>query len=303
MMMAVLANLLMTVGDGRAQSLLAAGSPGTAATGAANGTGIRTDRLNAGHRKIWQGVERILAEMDRDGQPIHPRLHSLWQWAQQSRHAIFVEMVDHEDALHCSAGEFTIENSDQEPQNWTAVIRLNLSIIRDASAKEWIDGSSRFTSLLGTGRNARCAAFFGHELVHASLILQDPAYARLYHDFKEETAAYYAARGSMTAKEYGNHPEMRRLMSRLQSLMDQLEAPVNAVEVELWRGLIPGLAKRGRDRHYFCDPFSGLPGFGIDELINHQQLEHLRPRNILATRWQMFLPETGQPELLPELTR
>jgi len=42
---------------------------------------------------------------------------------------------------------------------------------------------------------------------------------------------------------------------------------------------------------------------GIDEWIHHQQLKRLRLRNILTTRWQTLLPETGQPQLLPEPTR
>jgi hypothetical protein len=168
--------------------------------------------------------------------------HRLWQWAQKSRHAIYVEMIDHEDTLHCSAAEFDIENPGRETQEWTVVIHLNLSVIQSASAKKWIDGSSRSSSLLGVGRNARCAGFLAHELMHASLVLEDPEYARLYLQYKEAAAGYSRARSGMGAAQWATHPDMRRQVLRIQDLMDRIETPVKKVEAEFWRGLIPGWA-------------------------------------------------------------
>jgi len=207
--------------------------------------GIRTDRLKPGHLKIWKAIERIALEVNRDGRPVRPTFHSLWQWAQKSRHTIYVEMDDHE-VFHHSAGVFTIEDFNQELQSWTASIRLNLSIIQVADKiKKRIDGSNRSISLGEVGRNARCAIIVGHELAHASLILENPQYARLYQECERETAAYYLA-GGMAAKEYGNNLEMQKRLKRLQSLMDQLEAPADSVEVELWREIVPGPANRAR---------------------------------------------------------
>jgi hypothetical protein len=207
--------------------------------------GIRTDRLIPGHLKIWRAIERIALEVNRDGRPVRPTLHSLWQWAQKSRHAIYVEMDGHE-AFHHSAGAFTIEDFNQEPQSWTAVIRLNLSIIQAADAiKKRTEGSNRSISLREVGRNERCAIIVGHELVHASLILENPQYARLYQECEREMAAYYLA-GGMAAKEYGNNLEMEKRLKRLQSLMDQLEAPADSVEMELWREVVPGLVNGAR---------------------------------------------------------
>jgi hypothetical protein len=207
--------------------------------------GIRTDRLKPGHLKIWKAIERIALEANRDGRPVRPTFHSLWQWAQKSRHTIYVEMDDHE-VFHHSAGVFTIEDFNQELQSWPASIRLNLSIIQVADKiKKRIDGSNRSISLGEVGRDARCAIIVGHELAHASLILENPQYARLYQECERETAAYYLA-GGMAAKEYGNNLEMQKRLKRLQSLMDQLEAPADSVAVELWREIVPGLANRAR---------------------------------------------------------
>ncbi len=207
--------------------------------------GIRMDRLKPGHVKIWKAIERIALEVNRDGQPVRPTLHSLWQWAQKSRHAIYVEMDDHE-AFHHSAGVFKIEDYNQELQSWTASIRLNLSIIQVADTiKKRIDGSNRSISLGKVGRDARCAIIVGHELAHASLILENPQYARLYQECEREMAAYYLA-GGMAAKEYGNNLEMQKRMKRLQTLMDQLEAPADIVEIKLWREIVPGLANGAR---------------------------------------------------------
>ena len=202
--------------------------------------GIRTDRLKPGHLTIWKAIERIALEVNRDGRPVRPTFYNLWQWAQKSRHAIYIEMDGHE-VLHHNAGAFTIENFEQEQQSWTAVIRLNLSVIQAADAiKKRIDGSNRSISLREVGRNERCAIIVGHELVHASLILENPQYGRLYQECERETAAYYLA-GGMAAKEHDNNLEMQMRLKRLQSLMDQLEAPADSVEMELWREIVPGL--------------------------------------------------------------
>jgi len=50
----------------------------------------------------------------------------------------------------------------------------------------------------------------------------------------------------MAAKEYGNNLEMEKRLKRLQSLMDQLEAPADSVEMELWREVVPGLVNGAR---------------------------------------------------------
>lgn len=154
-------------------------------------------------------------------------------------------MDDHE-ALHHNAGAFTIEDFSQELQNWTAVIRLNLSIIKAAAAiKKRIDGSHQSISLREVGRNERCAIIFGHELTHAYLILENPQYARLYQECEREMAAYYLA-GGMVATESGNNLEMEKRLKRLQSLMDRLEAPADSFEMELWREVVPGLVNGAR---------------------------------------------------------
>jgi hypothetical protein len=207
--------------------------------------GIRTDRLKPCHLRIWKAIERMALEVNRDGRPVRPTLNGLWQWAQKSRHAIYVEMDGHE-AFHHSAGVFKIEDFNQEPQSWTAAIWLNLSIIQAADKiKKRINGSNRSISLAGVGRDERCAIIFGHELVHAFLIIEDPQYARLYQECELETAEYYLA-GGLAAKAYGENLEMQKRLRRLQSIMDQLEAPADSVEINLWREIVPGLANGAR---------------------------------------------------------
>ncbi len=242
MTMAVLASLLLATSDAYAQNLAAASTRGVAAAAGTVSTGIRTDRLKPGHIRIWKAIEKVILAVDREGRPVRPALHRLLQWAKESEHAIYVEMFDHEDANFCSAAEFIIENSGQDQRCWTAAIRFNLSVIQAAGAKVWVDGNRREISLRGIGRNVRCAGFLGHELIHASLILENPEHARLYQEYERATIAYYSARALMSANQFGKDPAMQGHMKRMKTLLDQLEAPADAVEMELWRELVPGVA-------------------------------------------------------------
>jgi hypothetical protein len=208
------------------------------AAGASSG-GIRTDRLKPGHLKLWRAVERIAMAADHEGRPVRPTLHSLWQWAGSSPRPIYVEMTDHSDAEQCSAAEFLIEDPGREPEEWTAVIRLNLRVIEAASARRWFDGHSCQVSLAGLGREERCAGLAGHELMHAYLAFEDADYARLLRDYKREAMAYYLDRKTRSAAVSTRDPEFRSRLERLQSMMERLEAPTGVIEMDLWHELMP----------------------------------------------------------------
>jgi hypothetical protein len=56
--------------------------------------GIRTDRLSPKQLQTWRSIEQVIQAVDRTGRPLHPRLFSLWRWAQTSGHPIIVELLD-----------------------------------------------------------------------------------------------------------------------------------------------------------------------------------------------------------------
>jgi hypothetical protein len=56
--------------------------------------GIRTDRLSSKQLQTWRSIEQVIQAVDRTGRPLHPRLFSLWRWAQTSGHPIIVELLD-----------------------------------------------------------------------------------------------------------------------------------------------------------------------------------------------------------------
>ena len=60
----------------------------------ADSAGICTDRLTPKQRRVWGSIEQIIQAVDRTGRPLHPKLFSLWQWAQTSAHTIYIEVLD-----------------------------------------------------------------------------------------------------------------------------------------------------------------------------------------------------------------
>src|SRR5512136_18049 len=59
--------------------------------------GIRTDRLNKQHLQDLMSIQTIVLAVDLRGQPLRPRLYSLWQWAQSDGHEIALEFMERND--------------------------------------------------------------------------------------------------------------------------------------------------------------------------------------------------------------
>ena len=72
--------------------------------------GIRTNRLTPKQLRIWRSIERVALARNCAGQPLHPRLESLWRQVQSSGHAIYIEMPT--PAIENMAGKFLIEKPD-----------------------------------------------------------------------------------------------------------------------------------------------------------------------------------------------
>src|SRR5213593_216737 len=100
----LLAVFLATMPNSRAQErLYAASSPSNPTVEMPSG--IRTDRLSPRQLRVWRAIEAIVFAKDGSGRLSHPKLHSLWQWAETSGHVIYVQLVEPRDRWTHAAGK------------------------------------------------------------------------------------------------------------------------------------------------------------------------------------------------------
>ncbi len=200
-------------------------------------SGIRTDRLTPKQLRTWKEIVRIVQASDRAGQPLHPRLHILWQRVQSSGHAVFIEMTPHRIPTRI-AGTTTLQKADSAGNCEVIVIWLNLRAMDNAFVDPAVRRSDGLIPFYRLGQYERYAEVLGHELAHAFLMLENPEYARLSLEYGAAAAELLRVR-----KQDGNAAgggKIAQQLLRLQSLADKIEKPAQAAELEIWRELAAG---------------------------------------------------------------
>jgi hypothetical protein len=223
----------------RAQEVLI--TEGRGSQSAVENPGIRTDRLKPKQLRIWRNIEWIVLAQDGAGQPLHPRLESLWNQAQSGGHTIYIEMTA--STVENMAGKFLVEKLDPEGKNHILLIHLNLSAINRAVTGKWARRADGFIPFENLGMTERYAEVLAHELAHVVLTLKDPSYASLSDEQDRLTAELVSSRNPK-AKKLLLYPENRQRMIRLESLEKLIEGPPNAAEIEVWRELVKSQSVR-----------------------------------------------------------
>jgi hypothetical protein len=209
--------------------------------------GIRTDRLTPRQLQTWRLIQQIVEAVDRTGRPLHPRLSSLWQWAQSSGNTIYIEILDEKNPQTYHAGLLTVQEPNGRGTGRTAVIQFWSSIIERASAQKEVRRADGFVPFEGLGRIERYAQVLGHELTHAALQLQDPVYDQMCRDLETEKAAFLASR-KQNVQGVAYDQSSRERLSRILSLSEQIESPAQKAEAEIWRELRDGQHMRAAAR-------------------------------------------------------
>jgi hypothetical protein len=214
-------------------------------------TGIRTDRLTEKQLNIWKSIEQVFVAVSQNGQPLHPKLYSLWRWAQMSGHLISIELWDRSapvikcggilDVNSTHGGIVDVEKSDPDGRVELVVIRLYLRNIDRAFATTSLP--ARFIQLKGLRKNERYARVLGHELIHAARILEDLGYARLCRELQEEATEILRVNGQRPHGWY-QAPETQQRLLRIENLSKEIEAPAHAAEMEIYRELRQGQGAR-----------------------------------------------------------
>jgi hypothetical protein len=197
--------------------------------------GIRTDRLTPGQRRIWKRIEQIAEAMDKAGQPLHPRLYCLWQWAKGSGHTITIDMSERRGS-QC-AGKTTPGEVDPNGHPRAAGLWLHLWAIDNARVNPASPRSDGLIQFYRLGKYERYAEIVGHELAHAFLILENPEYAHLCSEMRLEADRYLLSR-LQNSKASADDAAARQKQVRLLSINQEIEKPAEEAELEIWRELV-----------------------------------------------------------------
>ena len=206
-------------------------------------SGLITSRLSLKELERWNAIERLVFTEDSNRQPLHPTLRNLWEWVETSGHAVFVEIAHSTRTSTCTAGSFVIERFDPKGERQIAVIRLNLSNIDQAYIGHNAARDNGFIPFEGLSKEERYAEVLGHELAHAVHILTNLERARKVEDMVEKTNEMLLSRRPYR-KDNLLSPELKRMLSRRDALLKDLEKQAEEIERVVWRELIAGKAVR-----------------------------------------------------------
>ena len=178
--------------------------------------------------------------MDKAGQPLHPRLYCLWQWAKGSGHAITIDMSERRGSQ--SAGKTTPGKADFEGHARAADLWLHLRAIDNANVNPASPRADGLIPFGGLRKYERYAEIVGHELAHAFLILENPEYAHLCSEMRLEADRYLLFR-LQNSKGLADGAAARQQQERLRSMIHEIEKPADEAELEIWRELVLGHRK------------------------------------------------------------
>jgi hypothetical protein len=116
---------------------------------------IRTDRLSGKQLHTWQSIRDIVSAKDASGTFKHPKLRELWQKAEESGYAFYIEFRKPSFRYDPAVGEFYTEKSDSSNKKPAAVIWLFLSVIDHVQVDPRIQKKLGFIPFLGLSKTER----------------------------------------------------------------------------------------------------------------------------------------------------
>ena len=212
---------------------------GTPSTRPAEFSGLITSRLSLKELERWKAIERLVFTEDANQQPLHPTLRNLWEWVETSGHAVFIEISRSSKASTCTAGSFIIERFDPKGERHIALIKLHLSNIDLAYVGPDAARDNGFIPFEGLSKDERYAEVLGHELAHAVHILTSLERAKKVEEMVEKTNELLLSRRPYR-KDTSLSPEMKRMLTRRDALLKDLEKQAEEMEHIVWRELTAG---------------------------------------------------------------
>lgn len=208
--------------------------------------GLLTIRLSPKQLKRWQEIKQLALAEGEDGQPLHPTLRGLWEWAEMSQHAIYIEMIGRSRRRLALAGNFQVQQFDPQGNRHMAVIQFSLSNIDRAYVGPLAARADGFIPFLGLSREERYAEVLGHELAHARWTLSEVERARQDKELVGQTNEWLLSRNQQRQGQPYEADLQQRLRER-DAFLAETEANAEAVEVRVWRELIASQEARARN--------------------------------------------------------
>ncbi|MFN0118909.1 MAG: hypothetical protein ACKV2V_00240 [Blastocatellia bacterium] len=209
--------------------------------------GIVTSRIPKKFMSRWQAIEQIVFAEDQAGQVLHPTLRSLWEWADTSGHAIYIELIPLSNIASSTAGNFNVERLDPTGERHQASLKIYLGNIDQALVGPGTARADGFIPFAGLSRDERYAEVLGHELGHAADILAELKKTRKVEDLIEQTNQLLLRHHQKRAGPEISADLSRRLGDR-DSLLRELESRAETLEQKVWRELIRGRSLKSEDR-------------------------------------------------------
>lgn len=208
-------------------------------------TGILTTQLSAKELARWKTIEQLVFAQTKTGELLHPVLHELWRWADNSGHIIQVQLIESKMIQSSTAGSFNIEQFDPTGYCHVTSLKLYLSNIDQALIGPQVARPNGFIPFEALSKEERYAEVLGHELAHVKYVLNNMMRTRLVHELVETTNEILLLQARTKPMEI-NSPEMVRRLTQRDELLRELEMQAEAVEEVVWRELISSKYMRAR---------------------------------------------------------
>lgn len=200
-------------------------------------TGLLTSRLSEKDRARWKAIEQIVFATNTMGEPLHPVLQELWQWADNSGHQIQLELVESKNLQSSMAGSFNIEQLDPAGRCHTTTLKLYPSNIDQALISPHVARPSGFIPFESLRKEERYVEVLGHELAHVKYVLNNTVRTQLVHELIETTNDILLLHAQMKPATHVS-PEMKQRLNQRDQLLRELETQAEAIEEVIWRELI-----------------------------------------------------------------
>jgi hypothetical protein len=200
-------------------------------------TGIITHRIPTKSLQRWNTIKQFVLAKDTDGEPLHPMLRGLWDRLENSSHAIYIELPANRRGISCLAGSFRIEKFDPSGRRHVGVIRLNLDNIDAAYVGPEAMRPSGFIPFQGLSKEERYAEVLGHEMAHATSILEDLNLVAKVDRLVEQTNVLLLSNHAQH-RAFVLKPEIRQRLIERDSFLADLEQHAEAIELIVWQELL-----------------------------------------------------------------
>jgi hypothetical protein len=211
---------------------------GAAADGNSS-TGIITARLSPRQIKTWRTIEQKALAHDAAGQPLHPVLNELFNWAKVSNFPIYIEMPEARGRWDYAAGKCLFER--QTPlrnQPMAVTILLYITVIDRAPGKR-MPGEQGFVPFEGLKGEERYCETLAHELTHVRQSVTDLEFLQLtdrQESLNDEILRLQSLRLIAQNRQLATR-EMRMIAGELRLLSERIDGPAIAAEQQVWREL------------------------------------------------------------------